>query len=98
VELRALDPAELAGKLSEARAELFNLRFQHVTGQLDNPRRLGEVRKDIARIFTIMSERELAGEEVVEAAPQAAKRERRFGRRSKAKAEEPAGRKVKKES
>ena len=47
-------------KLREAKEELFNLRFQVATGQLDNNRRLQTVRRDIARIYTVMRERELA--------------------------------------
>jgi large subunit ribosomal protein L29 len=58
-EIRALDDDELATRLSEAKAELFNLRFQVATGQLDNNRRLHDVRRDIARIYTVMREREL---------------------------------------
>ena len=58
-ELRNLDNAELIGKLKEAKEELFNLRFQGATGQLENPGRLRAVRKDIARIYTILREREL---------------------------------------
>ncbi len=59
-ELRPLTDAELANKLDDAHQELFNLRFQKVTGQLSNPARQGQVRKDIARIKTILRERELA--------------------------------------
>ena len=58
-ELRNLDDAELTAKLSEAKEELFNLRFQGATGQLENHGRLRAVRKDIARIYTILREREL---------------------------------------
>ena len=58
-ELRNLDDAELAAKLREAKEELFNLRFQGATGQLENHGRLRAVRKDIARIYTILREREL---------------------------------------
>ena len=58
-ELRGLGSEELAGRLKEAKEELFNLRFQVATGQLDNNRRLQIVRRDIARIYTIMREREL---------------------------------------
>ena len=58
-ELRELPEAELVTKLREAKAELFNLRVQGATGQLDNHRRLQVVRRDIARIYTIMREREL---------------------------------------
>ena len=58
-ELRAVSADDLAEKLAEAKEELFNLRFQNATGQLDNTARLRAVRKDIARIYTVMSEREL---------------------------------------
>ncbi len=58
-ELRELSGDELVERLREAKAELFNLRVQGATGQLDNHRRLQVVRKDIARIYTIMREREL---------------------------------------
>jgi large subunit ribosomal protein L29 len=58
-ELRALDDDELVSRLREAKAELFNLRFQSATGQLDNNQRLRTVRHDIARIYTVMREREL---------------------------------------
>jgi large subunit ribosomal protein L29 len=58
-ELRELSNEELITKLREAKAELFNLRVQGATGQLDNNRRLPVIRKDIARIYTIMREREL---------------------------------------
>ena len=58
-ELRTLGDEELVSKLREAKAELFNLRFQSATGQLDNNRRLQIVRRDIARIYTILRQREL---------------------------------------
>jgi large subunit ribosomal protein L29 len=58
-ELRELRSEELVTKLREAKAELFNLRVQSATGQLDNNRRLQVVRREIARIYTIMREREL---------------------------------------
>lgn len=58
-ELRELNAEELVLRLKEAKAELFNLRFQMATGQLDNNRRLRTVRHDIARIYTVMREREL---------------------------------------
>jgi large subunit ribosomal protein L29 len=57
--LRDLTDEELLTRLREAKEELFNLRFQVATGQLDNNRRLYTVRKDIARIYTVMREREL---------------------------------------
>ncbi|HSV67024.1 MAG TPA: 50S ribosomal protein L29 [Mycobacteriales bacterium] len=58
-ELRELPEEELRSRLREAKEELFNLRFQMATGQLDNNRRLRTVRRDIAKIYTIMREREL---------------------------------------
>lgn len=58
-ELRQSDDEELIVKLRESKEELFNLRFQVATGQLDNNRRLQTVRRDIARIYTVMREREL---------------------------------------
>ena len=58
-EIRDLADAELVTRLAEAKEELFNLRFQVATGQLDNNRRLHHVRRDIARIYTVMREREL---------------------------------------
>jgi large subunit ribosomal protein L29 len=64
-ELRDLSDDELETKLAEAKEELFNLRFQLVTGQLDNPMRIKDLRKEVARILTIIREREL---EVLEAA------------------------------
>ena len=59
VELRELADEDLVTRLREAKAELFNLRVQAATGQLDNNRRLQVIRRDIARIYTIMREREL---------------------------------------
>jgi large subunit ribosomal protein L29 len=71
VELRELSEDDLVTRLREAKAELFNLRVQGATGQLDNNRRLQVIRKESARIYTIMRERELglsaAPTEVVEA-------------------------------
>src|SRR5699024_780947 len=58
-ELRELDAEALTSRLREAKEELFNLRFQMATGQLTNNRRLRVVRHDIARIYTVMREREL---------------------------------------
>jgi large subunit ribosomal protein L29 len=58
-ELRELHDEELQSRLRESKEELFNLRFQMATGQLDNNRRLRLVRHDIARIYTILREREL---------------------------------------
>ncbi|MGZ4119404.1 MAG: 50S ribosomal protein L29 [Actinomycetota bacterium] len=59
-ELRDLSDEELETKLSEAKEELFNLRFQLVTGQLDNPMAIKSMRKEVARILTVIRERELA--------------------------------------
>ena len=58
-EIRELSVAELNQKLSDLKAELFNLRFQHAINQLDNPLRLNVVRKDIAKVKTIIREKEL---------------------------------------
>ena len=58
-EIRDLNDDELVSRLREAKEELFNLRFQVATEQLDNNRRLHHVRRDIARIYTVMREREL---------------------------------------
>ncbi len=58
-EIRDMSDAELDGKLKDLKEELFNLRFQAATGQLENPMRIPEVRKNIARIKTISREREL---------------------------------------
>lgn len=59
IELLELTTAEIEQKLAEYKEELFNLRFQSATGQLENPARLGQVRKDIARCKTVLREREL---------------------------------------
>ena len=59
VEIREISTSELNEKLTELKAELFNLRFQHAINQLDNPTRLNVVKKDIARIKTIIRENEL---------------------------------------
>ncbi len=58
-ELRNLTNTELYQKLKDLRTELFNLRFQTITGQLANPRRIRMVKQDVARIKTILREREL---------------------------------------
>lgn len=58
-EIRDMSAAELKQKLVDLKDELFNLRFRSVTGQLDNPMRINEVRKSMARIQTILREREL---------------------------------------
>ena len=58
-EIRNLSTDELETRLSETKEELFNLRFQNASGQLDNYRRLAIVRKDVARMQTILREREV---------------------------------------
>lgn len=62
-ELRELNDAELIQRLAEAKEEHFNLRFQSATGQLDNSARLGEVRREVARLNTLRREREIAAAE-----------------------------------
>lgn len=59
-EIRETSVAELQDKLKQLKAELFNLRFQHAINQLDNPMRIKAVKKDIARIRTVMHEMELS--------------------------------------
>jgi large subunit ribosomal protein L29 len=68
-ELRELDDEELEGRLSEYRREMLNLRFQLATGQLDNIVRLSVVRKDVARVLTILRDREIALAEGRDAGP-----------------------------
>jgi len=65
--LRDVNDVELFTKLAEAKEELFNLRFQNVTGQLENSSRLGVVRKQIARINTELRQREIAAAEALAA-------------------------------
>ncbi len=66
-EVRELADAELETRLADSKQELFNLRFQNVTGQLDNSARIRQVRRDVARIETILREREIAAAEATEA-------------------------------
>ncbi|MBQ6758129.1 MAG: 50S ribosomal protein L29 [Selenomonadaceae bacterium] len=58
-EIRDMTPDEQAEKIKSLKEELFNLRFQHATGQLENPMRLREVKRSIAQVKTIQREREL---------------------------------------
>ena len=67
-ELRELNVNDLEQKLIESKHELFNLRFQLATGKQDNSARLGHVRRDIARIATLLREREIEQAEAAEAA------------------------------
>ena len=62
-QLRELSDEDLAVKLRETRRELFNLRFQHATGQLDDPHKLSVTRREIARLLTILHEQEDAKRE-----------------------------------
>ena len=65
-ELRDLADDQLIERLAETKQELFNLRFQHVTGQLDNYARLQQLKRDIARVSTEMRAREIAAAEALE--------------------------------
>ena len=60
--VRNMSQAELASEELKLKTELFNLRFQHVTGQLENPLKMREVKRDIARVKTALREKELASE------------------------------------
>jgi large subunit ribosomal protein L29 len=66
-ELREADESELETRLAEAKQELFNLRFQMVTGQQDNSAMLRTTRREIARILTVLREKEIAAAEAAEA-------------------------------
>ena len=59
--IRKMTDQEITAELEKMQQELFNLRFQHVTGQLENPVRMREVKRDIARVKTIIREKELEG-------------------------------------
>jgi large subunit ribosomal protein L29 len=56
-ELKTMTSAELDAKLKELKAELFNLRFQHAINQLDNPHKITETKRDIARVMTVLREK-----------------------------------------
>ena len=60
-EVRKMSAAELETKLGELKKDLFNLRLQHATNQLENPVRIAQVKRDIARVKTIIREQQLAG-------------------------------------
>ena len=85
-ELREMHDDELENRLAEASQELFNLRFQHVTGQLDNYARIGQVKRDVARIKTLLREREIEAAEAEEAAAQANIEEQAAQRRARVEA------------
>jgi large subunit ribosomal protein L29 len=74
-DLVLLEEEELDERLSDSRRELFNLRFQLATGQLDNPARVRHVRREVARILTVLREREIAEAEGTYVAPSAAEHE-----------------------
>jgi large subunit ribosomal protein L29 len=73
-ELREMNDEELEHKLLESKHELFNLRFQMATGKQDNSARLRQVRRDIARVATVLREREIAAAEALSAAPATSER------------------------
>ncbi len=60
-EIRKLSDEEIKTKISESKKELLNLRFKNATGSLDKPHKLNELKKDVARMLTILKEREQAG-------------------------------------
>jgi large subunit ribosomal protein L29 len=62
-EIWEMTPGEIQGKLDDARAEMFNLRFQFATGQLQNNARLGQMRREIARLNTILRAKGIQGEQ-----------------------------------
>lgn len=61
-EVRKLNDEQLNSKLGELKKDLFNLRFQHAINQLDNPHKIVETKRDIARVKTVIRERELGGQ------------------------------------
>ncbi|MDR1028611.1 MAG: 50S ribosomal protein L29 [Clostridiales Family XIII bacterium] len=63
--IREMTEAELNSELRKMKNELFNLRFQHVTGQLENPIKMRDVKRDIARVKTVMREKELVKEQSI---------------------------------
>jgi large subunit ribosomal protein L29 len=94
-QLRGLDDTKLADELKKAKEELFNLRFQSATGQLDNHGRLRAVKKDIARIYTEMREREL-GIGSAPAAPKAPEKAEKVEKADKPEKADKAEKKAKK--
>lgn len=85
-ELRGLSDQELRERLQELKQELFNLRFQRATGRLDNYRRIREAKREIARVLTVLREREL-GIEPKPRSDESGKRRRRLFRRREESAE-----------
>lgn len=82
VELDKLEDSRLADELKKAKEELFNLRFQSATGQLDNNGRIRAVKRDIARIYTVIRERELGIRATPVAAEAPAKKEKAASRKA----------------
>jgi large subunit ribosomal protein L29 len=74
-DLSMLDGDELSSRLGESRRELFNLRFQLATGQLDNPSRISQVKREVARMLTVLRGREILEAEGAYVAPTAAEHE-----------------------
>jgi large subunit ribosomal protein L29 len=74
-DLAMLDGDELTSRLGESRRELFNLRFQLATGQLDNPSRISQVKREVARMLTVLRAREILEAEGAYVAPTAAEHE-----------------------
>ena len=74
-DLSMLDGDELSSRLGESRRELFNLRFQLATGQLDNPSRISQVKREVARMLTVLRAREILEAEGAYVAPTAAEHE-----------------------
>jgi len=92
-ELTLLGDDELEGRLAESRRELLNLRFQLATGQLDNAARIGQVRREVARLLTLLRQREIAAAEGVvftPPAPAPAEKPARAKRAAKVADEAPA--------
>jgi large subunit ribosomal protein L29 len=86
-DLAMLTGDELGARLGDSRRELFNLRFQLATGQLDNPARIGQVKRDVARMLTVLRTREILEAEGAYVAPTAAEHE---AARAKLEAEDAA--------
>ncbi|MEH0058019.1 50S ribosomal protein L29 [Auritidibacter ignavus] len=86
--LDGFDNARLTEELQKAKAELFNLRFQAATGQIENAGRIKVVKRDIARIYTILRERELGIRENVDVPADDVKESKKKTKKSKKKAEE----------
>ncbi|HEU5004385.1 MAG TPA: 50S ribosomal protein L29 [Actinomycetota bacterium] len=93
-EIRDMPSDELAVRLDETKEELFNLRFQHATGQLENHGRLGQVRRDVARILSLQRERALgiSDEPTAEQAEESRRRRAEEEERAEAAADERRGR------